>query len=70
MFSDSTAALDRGRKFEAYRNLDTPEAYLLIEQQRCHADLFVRNAERTRVLTPFLRGGQPVDCDHRCRADH
>ena len=52
VLSDSTAAFDRGRKFEAYRSLDTLEAYLLVEQHRRHADLFLRNAEGLWVLNP------------------
>lgn len=57
MLSDSTAAFDRGQKFEAYRSLDTLEAYLHVEQHRPHADLFVRNAECLWVLNPAGEGG-------------
>ena len=56
VLSDSTAAFDRGRKFEAYRSLDTLEAYLLVEQHRPHADLFLRNAEGLWVLNPVGEG--------------
>ena len=56
VLSDSTAAFDRGRKFEAYRSLDSLEAYLLIEQHRPHADLFLRNAEGLWVLNPVREG--------------
>ena len=56
VLSDSTAAFDRGRKFEAYRSLDTLEAYLLVEQHRPHADLFLRNAEGLWVLNPVREG--------------
>ena len=52
VLSDSTAAFDRGQKFEAYRSLDSLTAYLLVEQNRPHADLFVRNAEGLWVLNP------------------
>ena len=54
---DSTAAFDRGQKFEAYRSLDSLAAYLLVEQHRPHADLFVRNAEGLWVLNPVGEGG-------------
>ena len=57
VLSDSTAAFDRGQKFEAYRSLDSLAAYLLIEQHRPHADLFVRNAEGLWVLNPVGEGG-------------
>ena len=56
VLSDSTAAFDRGRKFEAYRSLDSLEAYLLVEQHRPHADLFLRNAEGLWVLNPVREG--------------
>ena len=57
VLSDSTAAFDRGQKFEAYRSLDSLAAYLLVEQNRPHADLFVRNAEGLWVLNPVGEGG-------------
>ena len=57
VLSDSTAAFDRGQKFEAYRSLDSLAAYLLVEQHRPHADLFVRNAEGLWVLNPVGEGG-------------
>lgn len=57
VLSDSTAAFDRGQKFEAYRSLDSLAAYLLVEQHRPHADLFVRNADGLWVLNPVVEGG-------------
>ena len=57
VLSDSTAAFDRGQKFEAYRSLDLLAAYLLVEQHRPRADLFVRNAEGLWVLNPVGEGG-------------
>lgn len=45
VLSDSTAAFDRGRKFEYYQQIDTLQEYLLIEQDRKHADLFRKNSE-------------------------
>ena len=57
VLSDSTAAFDRGPKFEAYRSLDTLAAYLIVEQHRPHADLFVRNADGLWVLNPAGEGG-------------
>ena len=57
VLSDSTAAFDRGQMFEAYRSLDSLAAYLLVEQHRPHADLFVRNAEGLWVLNPVGEGG-------------
>lgn len=56
VLSESTAAFDRGRKFELYRQIDTLNEYLLIEQDRRHADLFRRNAEGLWVLQPAGAG--------------
>lgn len=52
VLSDSTAAFDRGRKFELYQQIDTLQEYLLIEQDRQHADLFRKNSEGLWVLHP------------------
>jgi hypothetical protein len=52
VLSDSTAAYDRGRKFELYQLLPSLEEYLLVEADRVHADLFRRNAEGLWVLHP------------------
>jgi Uma2 family endonuclease len=45
VLSESTAAYDRGLKFEYYRNIDSLKEYLLVEQDRRHADLFRRRDE-------------------------
>jgi Uma2 family endonuclease len=52
VLSDSTAAYDRGLKFEQYQRLPSLQEYLLIEQDRLHVDLFRRNAEGLWVLHP------------------
>ena len=57
VLSDSTAAIDRGPKVEAFRSLETPEAHRLVEKDRPHADLFVRNAEGLWALNPAGEGG-------------
>lgn len=56
ILSESTAAFDRGRKFEAYRGLESLTAYLLVEQDRPHADLFLRSADGLWVLHPGSTG--------------
>lgn len=56
VLSDSTAAFDRGRKFELYQQIDTLQEYLLIEQDRKHADLFRKNREGFWVLHPAGEG--------------
>jgi Uma2 family endonuclease len=53
VLSDSTAAFDRGRKFELFRSIDTLTHYLLIEQSRPHADLFFKNPQDQWVLKPL-----------------
>lgn len=52
VLSDSTGAYDRGRKFEMYQQLPSLQEYLLIEQDRVHADLFRRNEQGLWVLHP------------------
>jgi Uma2 family endonuclease len=56
VLSDSTAAYDRGRKFELYRSIDTLTHYLLIEQDRPRADLFFKNELGQWVLQPLAAG--------------
>lgn len=58
VLSDSTAAYDRGLKFELYQRLPSLQEYLLIEQHRVHADLFRRNAEGLWVLHPSGPGSE------------
>lgn len=57
VLSESTAAFDRGLKFELYQHLPSLQEYLLIEHDRVHADLFRRNAEGLWVLHPSGPGG-------------
>lgn len=53
VLSDSTAAYDRGRKFELYRELETLTHYLLVEQDRPHAELFIRRPAGQWLLQPL-----------------
>lgn len=57
VLSESTAAFDRGQKFEYYQTLDTLQEYLLLEQDRRHADLFRKNGEGLWVLHPTSETG-------------
>lgn len=52
VLSESTGAYDRGRKFELYQKIPELQEFLLIEQERLHADLFRKNAEGFWVLHP------------------
>lgn len=56
VLSDSTAAYDRSRKFELYQQIPELQEYLLVEQDRQHADLFRKNAEGLWVLHPIQPG--------------
>ncbi|WP_424228415.1 Uma2 family endonuclease [Azovibrio sp.] len=56
ILSPSTAAFDRGRKFELYQQIDSLQEYLLIEQDRRHADLFRKNGEGLWVRYPAAEG--------------
>jgi Uma2 family endonuclease len=53
VLSESTAAYDRGKKFEHYRALASLTHYLLIDADRPHIDLFRKNAEGLWVLHPL-----------------
>ncbi len=43
ILSDSTASIDRGRKFEQYRELASLVEYLLIEQRTPHIEQYIRH---------------------------
>lgn len=57
VLSDSTAAYDRGRKFELYQQIPELQEYLIIEQDRLHADLFRKNDAGLWVMHPAGEGG-------------
>jgi Uma2 family endonuclease len=56
VLSESTAAFDRGRKFEHYRLVESLTHYLLVDATRPQADLFCRNAQGLWVLHPLGPG--------------
>lgn len=56
VLSESTAAYDRGLKFEHYREIETLREYLLVEQDRRHIDLFRLGEDGRWVLESF--GGE------------
>lgn len=69
VLSDSTAAYDRGLKFEHYQKLDSLKEYLVLEQSRRHADLFRRNDEGLWVLHPTSVTGQVILDSVGCTLD-
>ncbi len=50
VLSPGTEAYDRGRKFEHYRSLESLSEYLLVAQDRMHADLYTRQPDGSWVL--------------------
>jgi len=58
VLSEATAAFDRGRKFAAYRKLDSLQEYLLVDVSAQRLELFRRNAENHWVLYDFGVGDQ------------
>lgn len=50
VLSPSTEAYGRGRKFEHYRSIESLNEYLLVAQDRMHADLFTRQPDKRWVL--------------------
>ncbi len=53
ILSESTAAFDRGRKFAAYRQLESLQEYLLIDPNDYSVDCFRRDTAGHWVLYPF-----------------
>jgi len=51
VLSDSTKDYDRGEKFEHYRSLASFNEYLLIAQDRCHVERFVRQPDNRWLLS-------------------
>ena len=52
VLSPSTAAYDRGEKFDAYRLLPTLQEYLLVDPAARRCDLYRRGADGLWVLHP------------------
>ena len=51
VLSPSTAAFDKGEKFDLYRALDSLQEYLLVAQDRCHIIHYVRQGDNTWLLS-------------------
>ena len=51
VLSESTESYDRGLKFEHYRAVESLEYYLLLAQDRLHAELFQRQGPDRWLLT-------------------
>lgn len=51
VLSPSTEAFDRSLKFEYYKTVESVREYLLIAQDRIHADLYIRQSDGGWLLT-------------------
>jgi Uma2 family endonuclease len=51
VLSDSTANYDRGDKFKHYRTIDALVEYILIAQDECHVEHYVRHANNQWLLS-------------------
>lgn len=56
VLSESTAAYDRGKKFAAYRKLESLQEYVLVDLAARRIELFRRNAEGHWVLYEYNAG--------------
>jgi Uma2 family endonuclease len=61
VLSPSTEAYDRGRKFDHYQTLASLSQYLLIAQDRIHADLFTRQPDGGWLLTGISKLEDTLD---------
>jgi len=61
VLSPSTEAYDRGRKFEHYRSLESLSEYLLVAQDRLHADLYTRQTDGRWVLMEANRAEDKLE---------
>lgn len=58
VLSESTAAFDRGRKFAAYRKLESLQDYVLVDVEAQRIEVFRRNPENHWVLYEY----DPAEC--------
>lgn len=59
VLSGSTAEYDRGEKFAQYRRLDSLQEYLLVSQDRCRVERYIRSGGDW-VLTEFSNPEIPL----------
>jgi Uma2 family endonuclease len=63
VLSESTAAYDRGRKFEAYRKLPTLREFVIVDPTARQAETYRKGEEGLWVLHPFAFGqGLELTC--------
>ncbi len=62
VLSESTESYDRGLKFEHYRTISTLRYYLLLSQDRIHAELFERDTKGKWRLSEASGADGRLDC--------
>ena len=60
MLSPSTEAFDRGRKFTAYRQLDSLQSYWLIDTSALHIDSYTRTENNDWLLHSYTQADETV----------
>ncbi len=63
VLSHSTEGYDRGKKFEYYRQMESLQEYVLIDQSDVHVDVFRKNAQQRWELFSFSKPEKEVCLD-------
>jgi Uma2 family endonuclease len=63
VLSETTAAFDRGKKFDNYRTIPSLREYILIAQDECHLYLYTRQPDNKWLLSEFDDLNQIVPLD-------
>ena len=67
VLSPSTAAFDRGEKFESYQQLDSLQEYMLISQNRVHVERYLCRDPQW-ILTEFRKTDEVIHLlSNRCK---
>lgn len=61
VLSDSTANYDRGTKFKHYRTLESLKEYLLIAQDECHIEHYIRQINNQWLLSETSDLSETID---------
>lgn len=63
VLSPSTENYDRGMKFEHYRTISSLQIYLVIAQDRCHCELYLRQTDHRWLLIEFWSLEQTIQLE-------
>jgi Uma2 family endonuclease len=63
VLSDSTERYDRGAKFTHYRSVESLKEYLLVSQNECRVEHYVRQPGNHWLLTEYQEGQDRIDLD-------